>query len=565
MTSLRSDLLIELKKVFDKYGQDPILRDSNVAHFQVNGCFSLAKKLGKDPQQIAGEILNQLDLSSFCDEVNVSGPGFINLKISNDALARYVNDLKKSENLGCNISNSKKIVIDFSSPNVAKDMHVGHLRSTIIGDSLYRMAKFLGHDVIGQNHIGDWGTPFGMLIEYIIEQNVDLDQLDIYLLDALYKRARDKFDADSDFKSKSLARVVSLQAKEGNTYSIWQELVKISLAHFQSIYKELDVNLTEDDVVGESFYASLIQNVLKELEEKNLLVVDQGAKCVFVPGFYNRNNEPLPLILQKKDGGFSYGATDLAALKYRLVTLKADRVIYVVGAPQKEHLKMCFAVAKLAGWATHDEELVHVAFGSVLGEDNKILKSRTGENIKLLDLINEAKALAREIIEEKNPAIDSAVKEIVVSQVAIGAIKYADLSSDVSKDYVFNWKKMLSFDGDTGPYLQYAHARICSILDKAKNYAAGNILITNEHEEALVLKALGFGDMVELSFETFSPHKLCGYLRELAAIFSVFYENCPVIKAEENLRASRISLIVLIRNILATGLNLLGIAAPEKM
>jgi len=448
-------------------------------------------------------------------------------------------------------------------------MHVGHLRSSIIGDTLCRVLAFRGHTVIRQNHIGDWGTPFGMLIE----QLVDLSQeraaaLDPSELGDFYRAARVKFDTDPGFADRARQRVVSLQAGDAPTLALWQQFVDSSKRYMAAVFARLGVQLVDADVRGESFFNPKLLEIAADLQTRGIAVVDDGALCVFPPGFNGREGEPLPLIVRKKDGGYGYGATDLAALRFRHEQLGGTRLLYVVGSPQQQHLTMVFAVAKMAGWLAPPVRAEHVAFGSVLGDDRKMLKSRSGENIKLIELLDEAVERAAAAVLERNPELPEEERATVARQVGIGAVKYADLSSDRIKDYVFDWKRMVAFEGNTGGYLQYAHARIQSILRKAASdggAAAGPMLIAAPAERALALELLAFGRALSEVESSLEPHKLCGYLYALATSFSTFFQDCPVLKSEAAERASRLTLCSLTARTLATGLELLGIEAPERM
>jgi arginyl-tRNA synthetase len=447
-------------------------------------------------------------------------------------------------------------------------MHAGHLRSSIIGDTLCRVLEFRGHQVIRQNHIGDWGTPFGMLLEQLLDvQQEGAADLDPSAITEFYQAARVKFDQDPSFADRARCRVVLLQAGDPATLALWAAFVDSSKRYMAAVFERLGIGLVDADVRGESFFNDQLPSIAAELEARGLAVVDDGALCVFPPGFLGREGEPLPLIVRKKDGGFGYAATDLAAIRYRHEVLGGTRLLYVIGAQQQQHLAMVFAVAKMAGWLLPPTRAEHVAFGSVLGEDRKKLASRGGESVKLIELLDEAVERAHEIV-LRNPELSDEERRRVARQVGIGAVKYADLSSDRIKDYVFDWKRMVAFEGNTGPYLQYAHARIHSIFGRASKdggTAAGAIRIAAPAERALALELLSFGRALEDVEATLEPHKLCGYLYQLASSFSSFFEACPVLKAEPAERASRLALCQVTARTLATGLTLLGIAAPERM
>ena len=571
---LRTRLKAALSRAFGAEHQDtdPLLRRSDRAHYQVNVAMSLGKALRRPPREVAQALLAELDLSDLCapEGVEVAGPGFINLTLRDEALAAALSGLSAAPNLGVPPADVLDVcVIDYGSPNIAKEMHVGHLRSSIIGDTLCRVLAFRGHTVIRQNHIGDWGTPFGMLIEQLLdEQQQGAALLDPSQLGDFYRAARVKFDADPGFADRARARVVSLQAGEPETLRLWQQFVDSSKRYMAAVFAQLRVGLLDSDVRGESFFNPKLPEIAADLQARGIAVVDDDALCVFPPGFAGREGEPLPLIVRKKDGGYGYGATDLAALRFRHEELGGTRLLYVVGTPQQQHLAMVFAVAKMAGWLAPPVRAEHVAFGSVLGDDRKMLKSRSGENIKLIELLDEAVERAAAAVLERNPELPEEERATVARQVGIGAVKYADLSSDRIKDYVFDWKRMVAFEGNTGGYLQYAHARIQSILRKAASdggAAAGPMLIAAPAERALALELLAFGRALSEVESSLEPHKLCGYLYALATSFSTFFQDCPVLKSEAAERASRLTLCSLTARTLATGLELLGIEAPERM
>ncbi|MBP7406808.1 MAG: arginine--tRNA ligase, partial [Candidatus Microthrix sp.] len=473
----------------------------------------------------------------------------------------------------------QRVVIDYSAPNVAKEMHVGHLRSTVIGDALVRILEARGDTVIRQNHVGDWGTPFGMLIEHLIDLGEEgaITELALGDLNEFYRQARVSFDGSEAFADRARARVVALQAGDSETLRLWQILVDLSAEYFQSVYDRLGVRLTVDDLAGESIYNDLLADVITDLDAAGLLVTSDGARCVFPDGFTNREGEPLPLIVQKGEGGYGYATTDLAAIRYRIEQLEADRLLYVVGTTQTEHLAMVFAVARAAGWLTDATEADHVGFGSVLGEDNKLMKSRSGASLKLSDLLDEAVDRAAAIIEDKNPDLDDAERAEVARAVGIGAIKYADLSSDRTRDYVFSFDRMLAFEGNTAPYLQYVVARVRSILRKARTEgvpvpgedgtAMPEVIEVADHaERALALALVAFGRVVDDTARSAQPHRLCTYLFELAQAFTRFYEAAPILKAPSDAqRRNRLSLAIGTERVMERGLGLLGIDAPQRM
>jgi arginyl-tRNA synthetase len=554
-------------------GIDPMVRRSERADYQADLAMGLAKSLKQAPRQVAAAVVAAADFSALCERVEIAGPGFINLTLKTAVLEQGVATLAADDRLGVpRPAHVDRVVIDYSSPNVAKEMHVGHVRSTIIGDALARVFEFIGHEVVRQNHIGDWGTPFGMLIEHMLDvggaeagASSSLGELNDF-----YRAARVKFDTDAAFADRARHRVVLLQAGDARTLELWRRLVEISEKHFFAIYEKLGITLRPTDIRGESSYNSMLADTAAELERLGLAKVNDGALCVFAPGFANREGEPLPLIVRKQDGGFGYAATDLAALRYRTQTLRGTRLLYVVGAPQAQHFAMVFAVGGLAGWLKPPARAEHVAFGAVLGADKKMLKTRAGDTVRLVSLLDEAIERADAELVRRDPDGDPAVRRVLAPQIGIGAIKHADLSNDRIKDYVFDWDRMLAAEGRTGPYLQYAHARIHSIFRKAAEggiaRGSGTIRVAEPAERALALELLGFGRAVTDAAETLHPHRLCGYLYDLAVAFTAFFEACPVLRAPDDAtRDSRLALCGLTARALARGLDLLGIQAPERM
>jgi len=551
---------------------DPALRRSTRADYQANVAMALAKRLGRPPREVAQAIKDRLQVEDICTSVEIAGPGFLNLALREEYLVRELADTAASDRLGLPAVTPETVVVDYSSPNVAKEMHVGHLRSTIIGDAIARVLEALGHRVIRQNHLGDWGTPFGMLIEHLVDLGGGTPNADLRIsdLDAFYREARAKFDADPTFADRARRRVVLLQGGDEPTLALWRRLVAESTRYFNAVYQSLGITLTDESICGESFYNPLLPGVIAELEEKGMAQESEGALCVFPPGFTGKEGAPLPLIVRKQDGGYGYAITDLAAIRHRFRTLGATRAIYVVGAPQSQHLAMVYETARQAGWLAPPARAEHVAFGSVLGPDKKMFKTRGGETVKLMALLDEAVERATKVVREKNAELDAETSDAVARAVGVGAVKYADLSSDRIKDYVFDWNRMLAFDGNTAPYLMYAHARIRSIFRKAKAEveagAPGEIALREPAERALALEIFRFGAVVAEVAETLEPHRLCGYLYELAGAFTSFYEQCPVLRApDEASRRSRLALCDLTARVLARGLNLLGIEAPERM
>lgn len=550
---------------------DPVVRRSTHSDFQADGALALARKLGKAPRVIASEIVDQADLSELCSSVAVSGPGFINLTVRDEVLADLLAQVGSDERLAVAPADQPEtVVIDYSAPNLAKEMHVGHVRSTIIGDAAVRLLEWLGHTVIRQNHVGDWGTPFGMLIEHMLDlgESEAANDLSIGDLNNFYRAARGKFDTDPDFADRSRRRVVALQSGDSTTRQLWQTLVNESEKYFLSVYDKLDVRLTEDDFAGESSYNDQLESVVTELDDLGLLSKSDGALCVFPQGFTNRDGEPLPLIVKKRDGGFGYASTDLATIRHRIRNLKGTRLLYVVGTPQQQHFAMIYQTAREAGWLTDPVRAEHIGFGSILGPDGKMLRTRAGTSIKLADLVQEAIDRADAVIADKNPELPAHTKAEVARAVGIGAVKYADLSTDRIKDYVFDYDRMLAFDGNTAPYLQYAHARICSIFRRAGLEPARDgkpVTVTESAERALALELLAFEPTILHIAQTLEFHRLATYLFTLATTFTTFYEQCPVLRAESDTKTSRLALCDLTARTLATGLGLLGITAPQQM
>jgi arginyl-tRNA synthetase len=531
-------------------------------------CHTLSKILRKSPNDIAIAIANNLDSElSEIAEINIVN-GFLNFKAQNSWISKKISSMNSDPRLGVDLENGKTIVIDYSSPNIAKRMHVGHLRSTVIGDALSRILSFKGHNVVGENHIGDWGTPFGMLIEHFIEcDNNNVGEID---LSTFYKEARYKFENIDDFALRSRQRVVKLQSRDAETIDLWKKLVDFSLVNFNSVYQMLGVLLNDDNLAGESIYEDLLPEVVKRLESQDLIVESEGALVVFPDGWYNRENEPLPLIIRKGDGGYNYATTDLACIINRVESIECNEMLYVVGAEQSQHFSMIFQVAKDAKFMDEKIKAVHVSFGLVMGSDGKKLASREGKAITLEELLEESVNRAEKLILEKNSSMSDSDRKKVSKMIGIGAIKYADLSIDRNKNYVFDWDKMLSFDGNTAPYLQYAHARICSIFRKSsisrESTFNSEILVVNDFEKSLSKSLIGFSESIDETINSYSPHRLAVYLHHLAQDFASFYENCPVLVSNDEAKMnSRLALCNLTARTLKTGLGLLGIETPENM
>jgi arginyl-tRNA synthetase len=585
--------------------------DPKFGDYQVNGVMALAKELKTNPKKLAEKVVEKLDLSDICEEPEIAGPGFINLRLKPGFVAANLLEINKNPaRLGIEkAGKSKTIVVDFSGPNIAKQMHVGHLRSTIIGDCICRLLEFEGHKVIRQNHVGDWGTQFGMLIALLQKKEKELwarvksartakkpfqDSLNapwhIEDLEEFYREAKICFDTDENFADKAREIIAGLHSGDKKYLAYWQHIVDESRKHYQPIYDTFRIDLNEDNERGESFYKDMLSDVVAELKKKKLAVESDSAVCVFPKGFKDKEGKALPVIIQKSDGAYLYATTDLAAIRYRVNELKADKIIYVTDARQQLHFEMVFAVARMAGWdvkqTTEDRrqktddkrrrtELVHVTFGSVLGEDGKPLKTRSGENVKLKELLDEAVERARKIVEDKNPDLPKDKKDEIAKAVGIGAVKYADFSNNRTSDYVFSFDKMLAMEGNTAPYMQYAYARVKSIERKAqtksvpieKELAGVKKLSLGEPAELDLAKHLiRYGEAIEAAVSDYRPNYLTSYLYELAQKFSVFYTNCPVLDAGPDKRPTRLLLCDLTAKTIRHGLStLLGIEVVEQM
>ena len=545
MSSLPSLLSARVEAVT---GVDPELRPATkpqFGHFQSNVALRLANAEGRRPRDVATEIVAKLEVADLCEPPEVAGPGFLNFRLRTDVLASAVTDQLADPNVGLvPADHSETVVIDYSAPNVAKQMHVGNLRSTIIGDCLHRVLAAVGHRVIPQNHIGDWGTQFGMLVQQIMLEGTDVLGLDLAGAEAVYQRANAHFRADPEFANAARRRVVALQSGDPETRQVWRQLLEISKAAFNAAYARLGVLLTDADLAGESIYNDDLAAVVAELEESGIAVIDDGALCVFVEGFN------APMIVRKADGGYGYATTDLAAVRHRVRNLHAGRIVYVVGAPQSFHFDQVFAVSRLAGFLPARVRAEHVAFGQVLGADGKKFSTREGTAVTLNTLLD-------------------AAEEQAAPPVAMAAVKYADLSTGLNKDYVFDVGRMVQTTGNTGPYLQYAHARMSQVLRKADAEGYGEqtkVLVLDEPaEQTLALLLTRYGETVAEVADTLQPHRLCAYLYDLAGALSIFYEQCPVLKSTGDVRDSRLALCLATKRVLASGLNLLGIEALERM
>ncbi len=579
MKLLLKEILPIFSQIMNELGIDTkvwekqIGRSTVVDHGDISfPCHILSRHLRKSPEQISKDIVEGFGnkLSHVAEISNLSG--FVNFKAKKNWISEKTSALYKDDRVGIKKLKSTKVVVDYSAPNVAKEMHVGHLRSTVIGDAIVRMLDFQGHQVIRENHIGDWGTPFGMLIEHLIDLGEDLaiTELNVGDLDSFYKQARLKFNSDSDFAEKSRKRVVLLQSSDTETLRLWTLLVDESMKYFNEIYQILGVLLTDDDLMGESQYQKLLPMVVERLSENDLLEKSDGADVIFLEGWSNRDGEPLPIIIRKNDGGYNYSTTDLACIIDRVERLDCDTLLYVVGTPQKQHFEMIFQAATKANFIDSNKTATHINFGSVLGKDGKILKSREGNAVKLLDLLNEAISRAKSVIEEKNPEIKGSEREKVARIVGIGAVKYADLSTDRTKDYVFDWERMLSFEGNTAPYLQYAYARISSIFEKWNGQLTSlnnqKIVCQTLEEQKLCRQLLQFSEKFEESINSYSPHTLCNHIFSIASSFATFYENCQIINTnDESTTLSRLAICDLTGRQIELGLDLLGIHAPMRM
>ena len=553
---------------------EPQVRQSAKIQFgdyQANGVMAVAKKLGMAPRQLAEQVLSHLDLNGIANKVEIAGPGFINIFLDPAFLAENVNSALASERLGVARPQAQTIVVDYSAPNVAKEMHVGHLRSTIIGDAAVRTLEFLGHKVIRANHVGDWGTQFGMLIAWLEKQQQEnAGEMALSDLEGFYRDAKKHYDEDEVFAERARNYVVKLQGGDAYFLEMWRKLVDITMTQNQITYDRLNVTLTRDDVMGESLYNPMLPGIVADLKAKGLATESEGATVVFLDEYKNKEGEPMGVIIQKKDGGYLYTTTDIACAKYRYETLHADRVLYYIDSRQHQHLMQAWTIVRKAGYVPESVPLEHHMFGMMLGKDGKPFKTRAGGTVKLADLLDEALERARRLVAEKNPDMPADELEQLANAVGIGAVKYADLSKNRTTDYVFDWDNMLAFEGNTAPYMQYAYTRVLSVFRKAEvdaqALAAAPVIITEAREAQLAARLLQFEETLTVVAREGTPHVMCAYLYDLAGLFSGFYEHCPIITAEsETARNSRLKLAQLTARTLKQGLDTLGIETVERM
>ncbi|MEY4474688.1 MAG: arginine--tRNA ligase [Pseudomonadota bacterium] len=538
--------------------------------YQANGVMAVAKKLGMPPKQLAEKIIELLDLTGIASKIEIAGPGFINIFLDRQWVAKKVEYALTAAKLGVAPVKPQTVVVDYSAPNVAKQMHVGHLRSTIIGDAAVRTLEFLGHNVIRANHVGDWGTQFGMLIAYLEKmQNENASDMGLSDLELFYQQAKKTYDEDEDFAQRARAYVVKLQSGDEYCRAMWCKLVDITMAQNQIAYDRLNVTLTKNDVMGESLYNAMLPGIIADLKAKGLAVESEGATVVYLDEYKNKDGEPMGVIIQKKDGGYLYTTTDIACAKYRYETLGANRVLYYIDSRQHQHLKQAWTIARKAGYVPESVSLEHHMFGMMLGKDGKPFKTRSGGTVKLSDLLDEAIERAGKLIVKKNPDMSAAELKQVVDAVGIGAVKYADLSKSRTTDYIFDWDNMLALDGNTAPYMQYAYTRVVSVFKRAGIDESSLILplvITEDREAVLATRLLQFEEVITAVAREGTPHVMCSYLYDLAGLFSSFYEHCQILNAEsEEIRQSRLKLAMLTAKTLKQGLDTLGIQTVERM
>lgn len=536
-------------------------------HYQVNGVMGAARQLGRNPRELASDVVAQLDLPE-ARHVEVAGPGFVNVHLDPAFVAAQLAEVRRSERLAIEPRARQTVVIDYSAPNLMKEMHIGHLRTNSIGDALARILEFLGQKVIRANHVGDWGAQFGSLLAYLDELGQNEITTELKDLEEFYRHASARFKSDAVFAGKARDFVVRLQGGDEHCLKLWELFIETSIDHCQDVYERLDITLTRDDLDAESSYNDMLPEIVDELTGKGLITESEGALCVFLDEFKGKDGKPLPAIVRKSDGGYPYMATDLAAVRHRVRNLGADKSLYVVGAPQALHFQQVFAVARAAGWLEDRHDFRHLPFGNILKEDGKMFKTREGADVKLADVIDEAVRRARTLVSEKDPDLEDARRNEIARVVGIGAIKYAELSKNRTTDYVFDWDTLLSFEGNTAPYLQYAYTRVRSVFKRAAIDPAildGEPLLDTDIEMQLGVKLLQFGESLDAVLEDYQANILCAYLFELAGIFMTFYESCPVLKADEPTRTSRLILCDLTARTIRQGLELLGIRTVEQM
>ena len=536
---------------------------------KTNIAMILAKPLKKNPRQIAEDIIASLPKDDHISKVEIAGPGFINFFVNKDAISKALKNMSADPRLSIpKVKTPKTIVVDYSAPNVAKEMAVHHIRSTVIGDAVVRVLEFLGNNVIRANHIGDWGTQFGMLIAYLEKKENESGQgMDLSDFEAFYREAKECYDTDEEFAVKARHYVVLLQGGDEYCRKMWKKLVNMTMVQNQKLYDRLDVTLSDKDIMGESLYNDMLPEVVDDLMKRGIAVEDQGAVVVYLPQFKNKEGKPLGNIIRKNDGGYLYTTTDIACAKYRAQTLKADRILYFTDSRQQQHLETVWAICKKAGYVGDNVSMEHCPFGMMLGKDGKPFKTRSGGTVKLRDVLDEAEARVTNLLKERNSTLSDEEKKQVIHNIAIGAVKYADLCKNRTTDYVFDWDQMLSFEGNTAPYLQYAYSRIRAIFRKAKDPSLGDIKITCDAEEDLANKLLAFAEAVQSVGDKTLPNLLCNYIFELSNLFMHFYEACPILKDDvpEEVRKSRLALCDLTAKVLKQGLSLLGINVMEQM
>ena len=549
-----------------------VIKQSQKAEFgqyQANGVMGAAKKLKMNPRELAAQVIEALDLH-LAEKVEIAGPGFINIHLDAQAVAAALSKLHTDSMLGIEAPPRQSYVIDYSAPNLAKEMHIGHLRSTTMGDAAARILDFLGHDVTRANHVGDWGAQFGSLLAYMdqLEQSGEILSTELKDLEVFYKKASALFKSDEEFAIRARAYVVRLQSGDDRCLELWQQFISESINHCQGVYDKLNITLTRQDIKAESSYNDDLAVVVSELKDKGLLEISDGAKCVFLEEFKGKDDKPLPAIVQKSDGGYPYLASDIAALRYRSQTLNADNALYFIDARQRLHMRQLFAVSKAAGYLTQSKVFKHLPFGVILKDDGTPFKTRDGADVKLIDVIDEAIERAFRLVTSKNPDLDETIRRNISEVVGVGAIKYAELSKNRTTDYIFDWDTMLSFEGNTAPYLQYAYTRIRSIFRRAEIDSTSldsKIVLQHPVEFALAVKLLQFPEAIDSVTDDFQANVLCNYLFEVSGQFMSFYEACPILNQDDEIKNSRLMIADITSKILKQGLELLGIQTVEKM